>query len=177
MYLSEFSPLWKGCCVGITLKRTIEWSITVTLNSTFEERGKLAVNSEEEANWLSIQRKRQICCQFKVRINQPPVIIYPKRENKVPSTSHSLSLPFLFLRGSGWVNSHGMLNDSFFKLTTNSPVSLNWQPICLFLRIYSYFASFFKCPIMYLIYVQPPILLSSLLPATLHRTKLHFPHG
>ena len=28
-----------------------------TLNSIFEERGKLAVNSQKEANWLSIQRK------------------------------------------------------------------------------------------------------------------------
>ena len=29
-----------------------------TFNITFEEKGKLAVNSEKEANWLSIQRKR-----------------------------------------------------------------------------------------------------------------------
>ena len=27
-----------------------------TLNSTFEEKGELAVHSEKEANWLSIQR-------------------------------------------------------------------------------------------------------------------------
>ena len=31
-----------------------------TYISTFEERGELDVNSEKEANWLSIQRKKQI---------------------------------------------------------------------------------------------------------------------
>ena len=46
-------------------------------NSTFEERDELAVNSEKEANWLSIQRNRRIGCQFKERVNQPPVIIHP----------------------------------------------------------------------------------------------------
>ena len=45
-----------------------------TLNSTFEERGYLAVNSEKETNWL-FQRKRLFGCQFKERFNQPPVII------------------------------------------------------------------------------------------------------
>ena len=38
-----------------------------TLNGTFEERSKLAVNSEKEANWLLIQRKRQIGYQLKKR--------------------------------------------------------------------------------------------------------------
>ena len=54
-------------------KLTIKW----TLNSTFEERGKLAVYSEKETSWLSIQRKRQIGCQCKERVDQPPVIIHP----------------------------------------------------------------------------------------------------
>ena len=40
-----------------------------TLNSTFEEKGELAVNSEKQANLLSIQRKRQIGCQFKERVD------------------------------------------------------------------------------------------------------------
>ena len=42
----------------------------LTLNSTFEERGELAANSEKEADWLPIQRKRQIGCQFKERDNR-----------------------------------------------------------------------------------------------------------
>ena len=45
-------------------------------NSTFEEGGKFEVNSKNEANWLSIQRKRQISCQFKERVNQPAMIIH-----------------------------------------------------------------------------------------------------
>ena len=37
--------------------------------STFKEREKLAVNSEKVANWLTVQRKRQIGCQFEERVN------------------------------------------------------------------------------------------------------------
>ena len=44
--------------------------------STFEERGKLAVILYIDVNWLSIQRKRQICFQFEERVNQPPGIIH-----------------------------------------------------------------------------------------------------
>ena len=56
------------------------------------------------------------------------------------------------MQGEGWVNNHGRLIDSFFKLTTNSPLSFNWQPIRLFLRIYSLFASFFKCTMCLITY-------------------------
>ena len=48
----------------------------LTLNRTFEEEGELAVNSEKEGNFMSIQRKIQIVCQFKAIVNQPPVIIH-----------------------------------------------------------------------------------------------------
>ena len=105
-------------------------------NSTFEERGKLAVNLEKEANWLSIQRKRQIGCQVKERVSQSPVIIHPtsvSQKKKEGKRSRMLTeLCFLFLIERGWVNNHGRLIDSFFKLTANSPLSLNLQPICLF---------------------------------------------
>ena len=47
------------------------------LNSTFEESGKFVVNSEKEANWLSIQRKRRIGCHFEERVSQPTVFIHP----------------------------------------------------------------------------------------------------
>ena len=60
-----------------------------------------------------------------------------KIENKVPSTSFSISLPFLFLRDICWVNNYGRLIDSFFELTATLPLSLNLQPIWLFLEIYS----------------------------------------
>ena len=46
-------------------------------NSTFEEKDELAVNSEKEANWLSIQRNRRIGCQFKERVIQHPMTIHP----------------------------------------------------------------------------------------------------
>ena len=36
-----------------------------------------AVNSDKEANWVSIQRKRQIGCQFEERVNKSHVIIHP----------------------------------------------------------------------------------------------------
>ena len=45
--------------------------------SSFEERGKLAVNLENNSNLPSIQRKGQIGCQLEERISQPPVIIHP----------------------------------------------------------------------------------------------------
>ena len=48
----------------------------LTLKKTFEERGEFAVNLEKEANWLSIQRKKQHFWQFKERVNQPPAIIH-----------------------------------------------------------------------------------------------------
>ena len=32
-------------------------------------------------NWLSIQRKRQNGCQFKEKVNQPPVIIHPTNQH------------------------------------------------------------------------------------------------
>ena len=51
----------------------------------------------------------------------------------------------IFLRDTGWMNNHRRLNDSFFKLTTNLPLSLKWQPIFLFLRIYRKSAYFLKC--------------------------------
>ena len=38
---------------------------------------KLAVNSDKEAYWLSIQSQDQIGCQFVERVNQPPVIFHP----------------------------------------------------------------------------------------------------
>ena len=37
----------------------------------------MAVNFEKEVKWLSIQRKRRIGCQFKERVNQPPIIVHP----------------------------------------------------------------------------------------------------
>ena len=49
----------------------------LTVNSTFEERGELAVNLEKEENWLSVQRKRRIGCPFEERVNQPCLIIHP----------------------------------------------------------------------------------------------------
>ena len=58
-----------------------------------------------------------------------------------------LLFPSFFLRDRGWVNNYGRLIDSFFKMTSNLPLSLNWRPICLVLQIYSQFASFFKCTI------------------------------
>ena len=63
-----------------------------TSNSTFEERGvlsvnlekeariergELPVNSEKEANWVPIQRKRQINCHFEERVDQHPIIFHP----------------------------------------------------------------------------------------------------
>ena len=41
-----------------------------TLNNIFGERGDLAVNSEKEENWLSIQRKRQVYCKFDKNFNK-----------------------------------------------------------------------------------------------------------
>ena len=48
-----------------------------TLYSTLEARGKVAVNSEKEVIWLSIQRKMQSCCQFEEEVNQRLVIFHP----------------------------------------------------------------------------------------------------
>ena len=59
--------------------------------------------------------------------------------------------PFYILK-KGWVNIQRRLIDFFFELTTNSPLSLNWQPICLFLWINSKFFSFFKCTIKCIFY-------------------------
>ena len=61
-----------------------------------------------------------------------------------PTSSHFL---FIFERGRSFVNNLGMLIESFFKCTANLPLSSILQPICLFLQIYSQFASFFKCTI------------------------------
>ena len=62
----------------------------------------MVVNSEEEANWLSIQRKRQIGCKFGERVNEPPVTIHPSSFSK-KERKKVLSLPlpsFLFFRDS-----------------------------------------------------------------------------
>ena len=53
--------------------------------STFKERGKLAVDLEKEANQLSIQRKRQIGCQFEEKVNQSQMTM--------DVTAYRLSLP------------------------------------------------------------------------------------
>ena len=53
--------------------------------STFKDRGKLAVDLEKEANQLSIQRKRQIGCQFEERVNQSQMTM--------DVTTYRLSLP------------------------------------------------------------------------------------
>ena len=64
-------------CVTDIAIFTLNWPRHKTPNSTFEERGKWAVNSEKEANSLSIRRKRQIGCKFQERVDQPLVIIHP----------------------------------------------------------------------------------------------------
>ena len=40
------------------------------------------------------------------------------------------------------------------ELTANLPISSNLQPICLFLQIYSQFASFFKCTVKCLLHIN-----------------------
>ena len=80
--------------------------------------------------------------------NLPCLFTKPLSLIKIKGSSLKILLPlpsFFFFRKRGWVINHGRLIDSFFELTTNLPLSLNWQSICLFLRIFSQFASFLKC--------------------------------
>ena len=61
--------------------------------------GGVAINSEKEANWLSIQRKRQSGCKFEERVNQPPMSIHPtsiSQEKKIKFPQHPTPSPFLF---------------------------------------------------------------------------------
>ena len=61
----------------------------------------------------------------KKSINLPGIFTRPvflKKDNKVFSTSYSISFPFLYLRDRCWVNNQGRLIDSFFELTTTSPM-------------------------------------------------------
>ena len=68
-------------------------------------------------------------------LNPPSSILHPHPEN--PSTSFSLSLCFLFLRERGWVNNHGRLIDSFFKLQANFPFFLIYSNFAFFSQLYN----------------------------------------
>ena len=71
----------------------------------------------------------------------PPSLILILKFPQHPTPSPFL---FVFLREKVWVNTHGRFIDSFFELTADPPLSLNQQPIRLFLRMHSQFTSFFE---------------------------------
>ena len=85
------------------------------------KRCKAAVNSEKEANWLAFQRKKQMSCQFEVRVNQPPVIIHPTYVSKKSKRKGA----GLGCCERGWVKNHKRFINYFFKLTANLSLSLN----------------------------------------------------
>ena len=54
-------------CVSST-KYSVQFIVfkySVNYTADTNERGELAVNFDKEANWLSIERKRQLGCKFK----------------------------------------------------------------------------------------------------------------
>ena len=56
---------------------------------------ELAVNSEKEANWLIIQRKRRDACQFEERVNRYPMIINPTSVSQKQFPQNPTPSPFL----------------------------------------------------------------------------------
>ena len=74
-----------------------------------EERGKIAVNLKKES------------------INLPWLFSQPLPVNKRTLSSLNILLPlpsFSFFKDIGWVNNHGRLIVSFFKLTTSFPLEM-----------------------------------------------------
>jgi hypothetical protein len=51
------------------LDKHLQGAAQCYLLHTLEERGELAVKSEKKANWLSIERKRPVGCQFEESVN------------------------------------------------------------------------------------------------------------
>ena len=59
-------------------------------------------------------------------------------------------LSFLFLKESGWASNHGRLINYFTKLTANTHLSQNLQPVRLFLQMY-----YIQCLIPFFIGLLP----------------------
>ena len=104
------------------------------------------MNTNNEEKWLSIRRKREICCQFEEIVNQPPVITHPtslSQKKFLQLLTPSRLFYFNFLRDRCWrIVMGGWLTLSYI-----------WQPFSIFLWIDSQFlclselTCFFKCTI------------------------------
>ena len=108
-----------------------------TLNSTFEDRGKMAVNSQKHENWISIQRKRRINCQFEERVNKPPMIIDPTslfKKKGIKLSSLNILLPLLSF---SFFERHS-LGGGILLVGWLTLLLINWQPIRPFFELASF---------------------------------------